>query len=380
MSRFARRLQTVKFSTANQAPSAPSGLSITPSQTSLALSWTAASDPDGTVASYEIRVNGTLNGTSTSLSYNVTGLTASTTYTIAVRAVDNLGLSGSDVTGSGTTSASGGAVLAGWYRTTSNTGLAGVGTTSGMLTNYTGPTTLTAGTHLYRQNINLGGNTLLIQANNVILEECSITGSAWMMIAIGRNMANGAGISLDNVQLLNCDFIGTGGASSEQYLVANRGAGNYVMQGCLGRGGTIFAMSDNDVNSNPQLIDQCYFYGGQNGGSAHHDGITRRAGQAQLTITNTRVTMDQGSTTGALFLQPTYGSVGNVTMNRCYLEGNGNNCTLEVSNDIIIDDNRFRPTEYSYLTTYNGPVTRLTWTNNYIYSAAGTDGKGAPAT
>jgi hypothetical protein len=209
-----------------------------------------------------------------------------------------------------------------------------------------------------------------------------------MMIQIGRIQSGnntGGGISLNNVQVLNCDLIGTGGASSEQYLIANRGAGNFVMRGVLGYGGTIAAMMDNDVNANPQLVDQCYFYGDQNGGVAHHDGVTRRAGQSQLTITNSRVYKNIAAyATGSLFIQPSYGPVGHVTANRCYLYGGGNNATLEVSNDIIIDDCRFGPVDgtsyasgYGPLTTYNGPVTRLTWTNNYLYSSGGTDGKGA---
>ena len=62
-----------------------------PTETTIPLSWTAATDSDGTVAKYNVYVNGsatpakTVTGTSTTLE----GLTADTTYKVTVEAVDN---------------------------------------------------------------------------------------------------------------------------------------------------------------------------------------------------------------------------------------------------------------------------------------------------
>jgi chitodextrinase len=83
---------TVTGGTADtQAPTAPASLtagSIT--QTTFTLSWTASTDNVG-VTGYEIYQNGTLKGTSTTTSYNVTGLTAATTYSFTVKAKDAAG-------------------------------------------------------------------------------------------------------------------------------------------------------------------------------------------------------------------------------------------------------------------------------------------------
>ena len=74
-----------------QAPTAPTSLtaaSIT--QTTFTLGWTASTDNVG-VTGYEIYQNGTLKGTSTTTSFNVTGLTAATTYSFTVKAKDAAG-------------------------------------------------------------------------------------------------------------------------------------------------------------------------------------------------------------------------------------------------------------------------------------------------
>jgi len=73
-----------------QPPTAPALSSTGATTTTIGLSWTAATDNVG-VTGYDIYVNGSLNGTTTGLSYTVTGLTASTSYSIYVRAKDAAG-------------------------------------------------------------------------------------------------------------------------------------------------------------------------------------------------------------------------------------------------------------------------------------------------
>lgn len=88
----------------NVGPSVPTGLSIVSAgTTSLAVSWAASTDTDGTVVGYEVRVNGALQGTTTGLAYTATGLTAATLYTVAVRALDDDGAASADLIGTGTT-------------------------------------------------------------------------------------------------------------------------------------------------------------------------------------------------------------------------------------------------------------------------------------
>lgn len=86
----------VKLSTVadSQAPSAVTNLSATPSNTSVNLYWTAATDNIG-VSTYELRTNnGSWQEIGTATSRTVTGLTAATTYTFSVRAKDAAGNTG----------------------------------------------------------------------------------------------------------------------------------------------------------------------------------------------------------------------------------------------------------------------------------------------
>ncbi|MGO9932943.1 MAG: fibronectin type III domain-containing protein [Steroidobacteraceae bacterium] len=72
-------------------PSVPTGLSATAvSSTQINLSWTASTDNVG-VTGYDVFRNGTQVGTTTTTSYQDTGLTASTTYSYTVAAYDAAG-------------------------------------------------------------------------------------------------------------------------------------------------------------------------------------------------------------------------------------------------------------------------------------------------
>ncbi|MDR1225918.1 MAG: fibronectin type III domain-containing protein, partial [Prevotellaceae bacterium] len=71
-------------------PSAPAGLTATPAETSIALSWTPSTDNVG-VAGYIVYLNGDSLSIATDTSYTVTGLTAGTEYALAVAAFDAAG-------------------------------------------------------------------------------------------------------------------------------------------------------------------------------------------------------------------------------------------------------------------------------------------------
>jgi len=98
---------SVTTSTASdtQAPTAPTGLAASGvTSSSLTLSWTASTD-NVAVTGYDVYRNGTLLASTTSTSYSVTGLTASTTYTFYVKAKDAAGnVSSASSTVSATTS------------------------------------------------------------------------------------------------------------------------------------------------------------------------------------------------------------------------------------------------------------------------------------
>lgn len=74
-----------------QAPTVPANLAASGiTQTSFTLSWTASTDNVG-VTGYDVYQNGILLGTTALTSYNVTGLTASSVYTMTVKAKDAAG-------------------------------------------------------------------------------------------------------------------------------------------------------------------------------------------------------------------------------------------------------------------------------------------------
>lgn len=86
------------------APSTPANLSVkSATSTSISLNWTASTD-NGTVAGYDVYVDGVLNSTVPSNTANIVGLTPATTYSFYVIAKDSAGnVSGESNTVQGTT-------------------------------------------------------------------------------------------------------------------------------------------------------------------------------------------------------------------------------------------------------------------------------------
>jgi chitodextrinase len=74
----------------NIAPTMPTNLVATPSETSIALSWSASTD-NVDVAGYTICLDGDLIETVSQTNFNITGLSSDTDYTLAVQAFDAAG-------------------------------------------------------------------------------------------------------------------------------------------------------------------------------------------------------------------------------------------------------------------------------------------------
>ena len=122
----------------NSAPSAPTGLAASSTTTTgTTLNWTAAAvGANCSVTGYTVYENGKSIGTPTSTTFNVTGLTAATTYSFTVAAGDSAGNSAQSSAISVTTSSGG--TPAGTYNIT----ITGVGTDANATTQ-TATTTLT---------------------------------------------------------------------------------------------------------------------------------------------------------------------------------------------------------------------------------------------
>src|SRR5579884_345156 len=91
------------------APSVPAGLSATPGNQQVSLSWSPSSDPDSAVAGYQVFRNGSQVATVAGTSYTDSGLTNGTSYTYDVKAYDPSGnVSAASATVSSTPQASSG--------------------------------------------------------------------------------------------------------------------------------------------------------------------------------------------------------------------------------------------------------------------------------
>jgi len=358
----------------NIPPSAPTTLTVTASgQTALVLTWGAATDSDGTVTAYHVRIDGAWVATVTSgLTYTATGLTPGTTYAIAVRASDDLGLTGPDATATGTTGA--GTTVVGWLRTATNTGLAAVGVSDSALTPYIGSLTVTG--YLYRRTIALGSSQLIL-GPGAHLEQCKITGTR---VGSAQIRFSGAG-----QRMTNCDFIGNAGSNlGETIGIYHDAPSGIVITSLRQTGFTIMIQIDGGVaTDSPSFVDSWYGYDQtpETGFLQHRDGFTRRSGNAPITIRNSRIVCDQEMTTGALFIQPTWGPAGHVTVEDSFLEGKGYCATIESCNNVTIRRNRFRPgsdpnSSYGPVSA-TGTRTDFVWTDNYLWAdTPGNDYKG----
>ena len=140
----------------------------------------------------------------------------------------------------------------GWLRTASNTGLAAVGTTSAMLTKYSGSLTVTG--RLYRQRIDLGSSQLVL-AQGAVLEECLVTGT--------RNGGQGqVRITGAGVQILNSDIVGSASSSGESMGIFSDNLNAARISSVRMTGFTIFLWLDSSSSASTpvSVIDGFYGY------------------------------------------------------------------------------------------------------------------------
>ena len=193
-----------------EPPTVPTNLAASNvTQTSFTLSWTASTDNVGVVG-YDIYQDGSLKGTSASTSYNVTGLTAGTTYAYTVKAKDGAGLYSpassalnvttlSDVdteapsvpTGLASSSITTSSVTLSWNASTDNIGVAGyeiykdgslLTTTTSTSYNVTGLTASTAYSFYVKAkddagNVSNASSSINVTTDDVIVEYCTSKGN-----------------------------------------------------------------------------------------------------------------------------------------------------------------------------------------------------------
>jgi chitodextrinase len=169
-----------------QAPSAPSGLTVSgTTSSSVSLSWTAATDNVG-VTGYQVFRGSTLVGSPTSTSFTDTGLNASTAYSYSVKAVDAAGnVSAASTAVSATTAAgsTGGSGCAASFHNDNDWG-------SGFNATITVTNTGTAATKGWKVTWTWGGNQQIVNSWNATLTS---SGSSVTATNLGYNGAIAAG-------------------------------------------------------------------------------------------------------------------------------------------------------------------------------------------
>ncbi|MFJ1792550.1 glycoside hydrolase family 6 protein [Kitasatospora griseola] len=169
------------------APTAPTGLAATTTATSVALTWSAATDNVG-VTGYDVYRGSTLVGSTAGTSYTDTGLTASTAYSYTVKARDAAGnVSPASAALVATTTASGGGTGSGCtasYKVTNDWGAG-----------FNADVTVTAGSaaiKTWKVSWNYGGNQ---QITNLWNGQLAQSGQAVSVTNLAYNGAVGAGAS-----------------------------------------------------------------------------------------------------------------------------------------------------------------------------------------
>lgn len=202
-----------------QAPTAPTNLQASNvASTSLTLTWTASTDNIG-VTNYNIYRNGTQIGQTgnSSTTFNVTGLTASTSYSFFVRALDAAGnISGNSNTVNVTTTAGGGGGDTQPPSTPSNLAASNVASTS-LTLSWTGSTDNVGvvNYNIYR-NGTLSGQT---GNNSTTYNVVGLTASTSYSFYV--RALDAAGNISNNSNTINVTTTSGGGGGGEPYTTLN---------------------------------------------------------------------------------------------------------------------------------------------------------------
>ena len=386
----------------------PSTVSATPSGNSIVVSWTAG--VSGTpLTSYNLYRNGVLlksvgkvltytdslvtNGTS--YSYQVASVAASTTSVLSNSAVVKLTnpivgvvaprtaqISGStagpspaqgpgSITSPGPVAGSGSnptptpgpsPVSYGWQRNTSNTGLAGVGIDRNTLPTYSG--NVTPGMTL--SQVKITSSLDLTNVPNVTLDR------VWLKPTDGPYALKiGSGTVVKN-----SDIDGSAmPTSGERIIYGFVQSGTYTLTNVSITNMTVGAWFDGPASG---TMNDTYIGSMFSGNGAHKDGFTRRDGVGLLAITRCHIDDTSNATTGAFFLQNTWGGqIGGITVKDSLLEGDGYVLTLEnkgAGTSVGFNNVRINSTGYGPIASTpnsgNGPgsISYTDWTNVYVYN------------
>jgi hypothetical protein len=286
----------------------------------------------------------------------------------------------------------------GWQLTPTMIGLSPFGITGNSLTTYTGPNAVDEGTHLYRQKIT---TWLDLSAGNIILEQClfqpatgAVNTGDFQVTTWGQRGNNGP------VTITDCEYDGSLLSVFDQAWIGwFVGVANIIRCYIHHSGSGTNTYSSGEATYSDVLVENNYVHhltswGDPNGSGNHESAYTPRDfilgtnPNRKLTVRGNYLAGDGGNMAGTILTQPNADSINNLTIDGNYLVGDAGYQLY-----IDIDNNRFPGTTYSNLRITNNRINSSVgnavfvrpgvpsfaqWSENYMYSAVGTDGKGAP--
>ncbi len=284
----------VNFNTSSgvdtQAPSAPTSLSASNiTQTTVDLSWNASTDNVG-VTGYDVYQGTTNIGNVTGTSANITGLTASTSYTFSIRAIDAAGNESAASNAVNFTTSSGidtqapsaptnlsasnvtqTTVDLSWNASTDNVGVTGydvyqgavnIGNVTGTSANITGLTASTSYTFSVRAKDAAGNESAASNTVNVTTES-----------------SGGGGSTVVNESYFESGWDGwvDGGSDSYRYNGSRSYEGNRSIRIRDNTNSSVMTLSNVDVTSYSSIDIEFYFYSysmenGEDFWVQYHDG------------------------------------------------------------------------------------------------------------
>jgi chitodextrinase len=306
-------------------PSQPTGLkTVSSTTTSVTLGWTAATDNVG-VTSYDVLKAGTKVGSSTTTSYQVTGLTCGTSYSLGVRALDGAGNTSPLSAMSASTSACANQSPSSSFPNASNTGVP-AGTTL-----HTCATTITAAGTYDACQFN---GPVVVSASNVKITRSLILGPV-------RPSDSQTGLVISDTTI-NCQCLSTNDNDTPVAIMEN----NYTLLRV-----NLYNAGHGAAVKNNVLIQDSYIHDLGGNTQAHKDGIFIGDGHDSRIIHN-NVECNDGPERGcsaAIGIFDDFSDVYNFVIDGNLLNSNGAYCFYAsggpskpyVSHNITFTNNHF---------------------------------------
>lgn len=291
--------------------------------------------------------------------------------------------------------------LMGWQLDSSNTGLARHGITGKNLPVYQGSSSPPAGTKIYGKRIL---TALDLSAGDIVVEKCliepvSALSMSFLITTIGGEQDKAPAIL---PILRDCTISGDMMPTGPDPNRPEDGDGYYPAMACgvyglcniyncqifnVGSGiATIGGNRQSDCEVIGNYVHSLRSWGPGATYGNHCDGYTVRTFRVDenptrsLTVSKNRFDATTANETGAFFIQPINGHIGNVMIEDNYLEGNNWNLYAENHSgnsysNIRVIDNRFRNDSSKWYAAPSGPGW-TEFTENYTFHPSNPDNKG----